>query len=103
MIFTLGLWVTYLISRRGPTFIQKKLNEYKRKTVIRLKNNYPYNLKPKFEHWIAWSKGYTWNDLEQQLQNKRLRFINSTVFYWINDPKFRSIQSIPHYHLIYEK
>lgn len=96
----------YKRSNKDISFIKKKLDEssYQR-TVIRNKNNYPYNLKPNLQHWIAWSKGYTWQELEQQLKDKQLPFILNTnvKFYWINDPKFRSILTIPHYHLIYEK
>jgi hypothetical protein len=83
--------------------IQSELDKYYGKTIIRLKNNYPYNLKPQLEHWIAWSKGYTWKDLEQQYYDKRLPFTDTAVFHWINDSRFRSIQSIPHYHIIYER
>ena len=61
----------YKRSNKDISFIQKKLDEssYQR-TVIRHKNNYPYNLKPNLQHWIAWSKGYTWQELEQQLKDK---------------------------------
>jgi hypothetical protein len=83
--------------------IQSELDKYYGKTIIRLQNNYPYNLKPQLEHWIAWSKGYTWKDLEQQYYDKRLPFTDTAVFHWINDSRFRSIQSIPHYHIIYER
>ena len=93
----------YERSGKDITQIQDKLDQHKGKTIIRLPNNYPYNLKPKFNHWIAWCKEYTWKDLDKLLEEKRLPFIDNAVFYWINDPKFRSIQSIPHYHLIYER
>jgi hypothetical protein len=93
----------YKESDKTLTTIQSELDKYQGKTIIRLKNNYPYNLKPQLEHWIAWSKGYTWKDLEQQYFDKKLPFTQKTAFHWINDPKFRSIQIIPHYHIIYDK
>jgi hypothetical protein len=93
----------YKESDKNLTQIQSELNKSQGRTIIRLKNNYPYNLKPQFEHWIAWSKGYTWKDLEQQYYDKRLPFTDTAVFHWINDSRFRSIQSIPHYHIIYER
>ena len=93
----------YQRSGKNTTEIQKNLGEYEGRTVIRLKNNYPYNLKPKYEHWIAWCKGYTWKEIEELIEYKRAPFIKNAVFHWINNPKFRSIESIPHYHLTYEK
>jgi hypothetical protein len=93
----------YRKSDKTLTTIQSELDKCQGRTIIRLKNNYPYNLKPQLEHWIAWSKGYTWKDLEQQYYDKKLPFIDTSVFHWINDSRFRSIQSIPHYHIIYER
>jgi hypothetical protein len=53
----------YKKSDKNLTHIQSKLDECTGRTIIRLKNNYPYNLKPQLEHWIAWSKGYTWTTI----------------------------------------
>jgi hypothetical protein len=85
------------------THIEKMLNKYDFKTVIRRKNEYPYNLKRNLEHQIAWTKGYTWNELEKLYITKKLPYIQKATYYWINDPKIRSVKSIPHYHLIYDK
>ena len=92
----------YQIAKHNTNQIKKELDKYPHNTIIRLENSYPYNLKPNLQHWVAWTKGYTWNDLNKLMCKKQLPFLDNAAFYWINDPKFRSISTIPHYHLIYK-
>ena len=95
----------YQQSDKSPLgFLHQKLQQYPdHKTIIKLNNNYPYNLKPEYKHQIAWAKGYTWKEIENLVNDKRAPFTSNAAFYWINHPKFRSITTIPHYHIIHEK
>jgi hypothetical protein len=84
--------------------IQKQLSEeIHSKTFIRRKNEYPYNLQPNLEHCIIWVKGYTWEQLEELNYRRKLPYTIKAAFYWINDSKFRTVTTIPHYHVIYDK
>jgi hypothetical protein len=84
--------------------IQKELDQKDQsKVVIKRLNEYPYNLQPNLEHYIVWTKGYTWKEIKNLVKIKKAPFIHKAAFYWINDPKFRSVTTIPHYHLIYDK
>src|SRR5215469_9210127 len=69
--------------------IQEELSKnHLKKTIIRLENNYPYNLQQPLKHYIAWCKGYTWKEIEE---HEKLPFINNAKLYWINTSNQRSI------------
>ena len=78
--------------------LQQILKKYPKKSITRLENKYPYNLQQPLKHYVVWCKGYTWKEIEDK---KDLLYIKQAKLYWINAPKFRSITTIPHYHLIY--
>jgi len=76
-----------------------------RRWILR-KNDYPYYFEEGLEHWVLWDKTICfdpWMAVEISWNNyKHYEFKEKDgwVANWINPPKFRSVNNIPHVHLV---
>jgi hypothetical protein len=80
----------------------RSLPRISRKRWILRKNDYPYLLEDNLEHWILWDMIDGWDSFEVDCVNKVKQF-KDLVASWINPPQFRSVNDIPHIHLIFKK
>lgn len=95
--------------------LKKERTNPNQRWVIR-KNDYPYHLEKNLEHWIVWDLGdyshitgeVRWEVMKKDYNYDKTRK-KSTLhhtkgwLYWINPPQLRSVNDIPHIHLIKEK
>ena len=79
--------------------IHKKIHNDNDKTLIIRKNNFLYYLEVPYKHYVAWYNG-KWKDPQLHLYKERLQQRYKKAFIFINLQKGRSINNLPHFHII---
>jgi hypothetical protein len=91
--------------------LEKEIKGSRQRWVIR-KNSYPYYFEKGLEHWIAWdfrcpyndNQDWRWTkvDFAQALLNKSssITYPFKGCLWWVNPHKHRSVNNIPHVHLV---
>ena len=79
--------------------LRKKIPNKNNKTLLIKKNNFPYYLEAPYKHYVAWYNG-KWKDSQLHLYKERLQQKYKKAFIFINLPQARSINNLPHFHII---
>src|SRR5215211_6790441 len=77
----------------------KKMHNSNYKTLMIKKNNFPYYLELPYKHYVAWYNG-KWEDPQLHLFKERFQQKYKKAFILINLPQRRSINNLPHFHII---
>ena len=72
------------------------------KTLAIKKNNFPYYLETPYRHYVAWYNG-KWQDYQFHQYKEILQQKYKKAFIFINLPQTRSVNSLPHFHIISKK